>query len=230
MGLFEKLGAPKGSWPWPNIDSPVVRLEVEVAAVHEAGHAVVGRYFGIEVLRLSIRRNGDHIGEVTTVMSSPQKRATMTGWARKIAGKSNPASPNRGPEIGLRPRDHFKHEASLHAELHLFLAGPAAQVIRFKSFEGWEQDRKTFYLLASAYYGNLAGFISDRSSAFIEHRYWSSCKEILSKPEIWGWVREVAKAALRSEHGVLTGEEIESLRPSRSLPPDRPAPLLPGPA
>ena len=229
MGFFDKFRGKKGSWPWPNIDSPIVRLEVEKAAVHEAGHAVVGRYFGLNVTQLSIRRRADIAGQVTTGLTRPRLRASMIPRSKRLAA-GNPDSPHRGPEIGLRPRGFFDDEASLHAELHLYLAGPAAQVIQFKSFEGWEQDRKTFYLLVSAYYGNLAGFISDRSSAFIEHRYWSSCKEILSKPEIWGWVKEVAKAALRSEHGVLTGEEIESLRPSRSLPPDRPASLLPGAA
>ena len=188
-----------------------------MAAVHEAGHAVVGRYFGIEVLRLSIRRNGDHIGEVTTVMSSPQKRATMTGWARKIAGKNNPASPNRGPEIGLRPRDHFKYEASLHADLHDMLAGAAAENIRYGPYaswegNGWESDLKRFHLLVSAHYGNLDGFISDSSFTSIRDRYWNSCQEILSKPEIWVWHDAVVKAAIGSENGVLTGEEIDSLR------------------
>ena len=203
-----------------------------MAAVHEAGHAVVGRYFGIEVLRLSIRRNGDHIGEVTTVMSSPQKRATMTGWARKIAGKNNPASPNRGPEIGLRPRDHFKHEASLHAELHDMLAGAVAENIRYGPYaswegNGWESDLKRFHLLVSAHYGNLDGFISDSFFTSIRDRYWNSCQEILSKPEIWVWHDAVVKTALGSEHGVLTGDEIDSLRTWRPLLPDRPAFALP---
>ena len=203
-----------------------------MAAVHEAGHAVVGRYFGIEVLRLSIRRNGDHIGEVTTVMSSPQKRATMTGWARKIAGKNNPASPNRGPEIGLRPRDHFVHEASLHADLHFMLAGAAAENIQYGPFtswegNGWESDLNTFFLLVSAYYGNLDGFISDSSFTSIRDRYWNSCQQILCKPEIRVWHEAVAKAAVRSKRGVLSGCAIDLLRPRQPLPPNRPAPLLP---
>ena len=203
-----------------------------MAAVHEAGHAVVGRYFGIEVIRLSIRRSGDHTGQVMTVATSPQKRATMVGWARKIAGKNNPASPNRGPEIGLRPRDHFKHEASLHAELHDMLAGAVAENIQYGPFtswegNGWESDLRTFFLLVSAYYGNLDGFISDSSFTSIRDHYWNSCQEILSKPEIRIWHKAVIKAAIRSEHGVLTGDEIDSLRPWRPLPPSRPASSLP---
>ena len=232
MGLFDRFRAPEGCWPWPNIDSPVVRLEAEKAAVHEAGHAVVGRYFGLGVIRLSIRRNGDHTGQVTTVATSPQKRATMVGWAWKIAGKNNPASPNRGPEIGLRPRDHFKHEASLHAELHDMLAGAVAENIQYGPFtswegNGWESDLKRFHLLVSAHYGNLDGFISDSFFTSIRDRYWNSCQQILSKPEIWVWHDAVVKAAIGSENGVLTGEEIDSLRTWRPLLPDRPAFALP---
>ena len=204
-------------------------------AIHEAGHAVVGRYFGLGVIRLSIRRSGDHTGQVMTVATSPQKRATMVGWARKIAGKNNPASPNRGPEIGLRPRDHFKHEASLHAELHDMLAGAVAENIQYGPFtswegNGWESDLKRFHLLVSAHYGNLDGFISDSFFTSIRDRYWNSCQEILSKPEIWVWHDAVVKAAIGSENGVLTGDEIESLRLRPPLPANRPAPLLPSAA
>jgi hypothetical protein len=141
----------------------------------------------------------------------------MMGLSRKIAGKNNPASPNRGPEIGLRPRDHFVHEASLHADLHYMLAGAAAENIQYGPFtswegNGWEPDLDTFFLLVSAHYGNLDGFISDSSFTSIRDRYWKSCQEILSRPEIRVWHQAVVKAAIRSEHGVLTGDEIDSLR------------------
>ena len=227
MGLFDRFRAPEGCWPWPNIDSPVVRLEAEKAAVHEAGHAVVGRYFGLEVTRLSIRRSADNLGQVTTALTHPRLRAKMMGLSRKIAGKNNPASPNRGPEIGLRPRGHFVHEASLHADLHFMLAGAAAENIQYGPFtswegNGWEPDLNTFFLLVSAYYGNLDGFISDSSFTSIRDRYWNSCQEILCKPEIRVWHEAVAKAAVRSKHGVLSGCVIDLLRPRRPLPPNRP--------
>ena len=156
----------------------------------------------------------------------------MVGWAWKIAGKNNPASPNRGPEIGLRPRDHFKHEASLHAELHDMLAGAVAENIQYGPFtswegNGWESDLKRFHLLVSAHYGNLDGFISDSFFTSIRDRYWNSCQEILSKPEIRVWHEAVVKAAIGSENGVLSREEIDSLRTWRPLLPDRPAFALP---
>jgi hypothetical protein len=203
------------------------------AACHEAGHAVVGRYFGIEVIELSIRKSADNNGQVATVLTNPRLRATMVGLSWKIAGKNNPPSPDRGPEIGLRPRDHFVHEASLHADLHYMLAGAAAENIHqygpFTSWEGngWESDLRTFFLLVSAYYGNLDGFISDSSFTSIRNHYWTSCQEILSKPEIRVWHKAVVKEAIRSEHGVLTGDEIDSLRPRRPLPQNRPTSPLP---
>ena len=170
--FFDRFRAPKGCWPWPNSDgdpygvpSPVVQSKLLRAACHEAGHAVVCRYFGIEVIELSIRKSADNNGQVATVLTNSRLRATMVGLSWKIAGKNNPPSPDRGPEIGLRPRDHFVHEASLHADLHYMLAGAAAENIHqygpFPSWEGngWESDLRTFFLLVSAYYGNLDWFI-----------------------------------------------------------------------
>ena len=237
--FFDRFRAPKGCWPWPNSDgdpygvpSPVVQSKLLRAACHEAGHAVVCRYFGIEVIELSIRKSADNNGQVATVLTQPRLRATMMAWSRKIAGKNNPPSPDRGPEIGLRPRDHFVHEASLHADLHEMLAGAVAENIEYGPFTSWEEtggksDLKGFRLLVSAHYGNLDGFISDSLFASILDRYSKSCHEILSKPEIRVWHKAVIKAAIRSEHGVLTGDEIDSLRPRRPLPPNRPtSPLL----
>ena len=203
-----------------------------MTATHEAGHAVVGCYFGIKVTQLSIRRIGGNLGRVEAGLTHPQLQATALGLSRKIFGKSNPFSPNRGSVIGLCPRDHFVHEASLHADLHYMLAGAAAQNIQYGPYaswgrNGWESDLRRFHLLVSAHYGNLDGFISDSSFTSIRDRYWNSCQQILSKPEIWVWHDAVVKAAIGSENGVLTGEEIDSLRTWRPLLPDRPAFALP---
>jgi len=225
--FFDRFRAPKGCWPWPHSDrdpygvpSPVVQSKLLRAACHEAGHAVVCRYFGIEVIQLSIRKSADNNGQVTTVLTQPRLRASMMGWSRKIAGKNNPASPNREPEIGLCPRDHFVHGPILHAELHMMLAGAAAENIEYGPFTYWEEtggksDLNTFFLLVLAHYGNRDGFISDSSVASIRDRYWKSCHEILSKPEIRLWHQAVVKAALRSEHGILSGDEIDSLGPGQ---------------
>ena len=243
MGFFDSIRffgrsrAPEGCWPWPNSDrdpygvpSPAVQSELLKAACHEAGHAVVCRYFGIEVRQLSIRRATYTTGSVTTVMTDPERQAwklarlrKIDDWSRKIAGEKNPFSPNRGSEIGLRPRDHFVHEVSLHAGLHGWLAGAVAENIEYGPFtywegNGWESDLEGFELLVSAHYGNLDGFISDSSVASIRDRYWKSCEEILSKPEIRLWHQAVVKVVLRSEHGVLSGEEIDALRSPIELP------------
>ena len=236
MSLLDRFRAPKGCWPWPNSDSPVVQSKLLTTATHEAGHAVVGCYFGIKVRQLSIRRIADNLGRVATDLTHPQLQAKTLGLARKIAGKNNPFfSPNRGSEIGLRPRDHFVHEASLHADLHYMLAGAVAQNIQYGPYaswggNGWESDLRCFDLLVSAHYGNLDGFISDSSVVFIRDRYWNSCHEVLSKPGIRAWHQAVVKAAIRSEHGVLTGDQIDWLRPRRPLPPNRPTFPLPSTA
>ena len=206
-----------------------------MTATHEAGHAVVGCYFGIKVTQLSIRRIGDNLGRVTAGLTHPQLQARALGLSRKIFGKSNPFSPNRGSVIGLCPRDHFVHEASLHADLHYMLAGAAAQNIQYGPYaswgsNGWESDLRRFHLLVSAHYGNLDGFISDSSFTSIRDRYWNSCQQILAKPEIRVWHDAVVKTVMRSENGVLSGDEIDSLRPRSPLSPNRPTSPLPSAA
>ena len=88
--FFDRFRAPKGCWPWPNSDSPVVQSKLLTTATHEAGHAVVGCYFGIKVTQLSIRRIGGNLGRVEAGLTHPQLQATALGLSRKIFGKSNP--------------------------------------------------------------------------------------------------------------------------------------------
>ncbi|MCS5685436.1 MAG: hypothetical protein NZ654_09350, partial [Acidimicrobiales bacterium] len=118
----------------------------------------------------------------------------------------------------LRPRGLFDYEESLHAELHAILAGAVAEEMQFRSSRGGRGDQRRFHLQVSCCYGNLSGFVPGSSIALLRHRYRNSCKEILTKPENWTWVKAVAKAAVRSEHGILTGEEIDSLRPHSPRP------------
>ncbi len=40
---------PEETWPWPDIDRPAVQSLQQRAAFHEAGHAVVARYFAREI-------------------------------------------------------------------------------------------------------------------------------------------------------------------------------------
>ena len=98
--------------------------------------------------------------------------------------------------------------------------------MQFSSSLGSRGDRDRFHLQVSCCYGNVTEFVAGSSIALLRHRYQNSCKETLSKPENWTWVKEVVKAAIRSEHGVLTCDEIDSLRPRRPLPPVRPTSAL----
>ena len=122
------------------------------------------------------------------------------------------------PAEVLRPRGLFDYEESLHGELHAILAGGVAEEMQFSSCLGSRGDWSRFPLQVSCCYGNLTGFVSGSTIALLRHRYQNSCQQILAKPENWTWVKAVVKAAIRSEHGVLTGDEIDLLRPHAPTP------------
>jgi hypothetical protein len=191
-------------------------------AFHEAGHAVVARYFGIKVIQLSIRLRANSLGRVFPGATPAWQRAERYDDLRRLAD-GTPESRLRTPVDVLHPRSLFDYEESLHAELHAVLAGAVAEEMQFSSSSGSRGDRRRFHLQVSCCYGNLTGFVSGSSIVLLRHRYQNSCQQILAKPENWTWVKAVVKAAIRSEHGVLTGDEIDSLR-SRS---PRPPPPLP---
>ncbi len=209
---------PEEIWPWPDIDRPAVQFVQAKVAFHEAGHAVVARYFGIKVIQLSLRQRGPSLGRVTPDVTPAWQQAEKYDEQRKLADR-NPESRLRTPVEVLHPRNLFDCEESLQAELHATLAGAVAEEMQFRSCLGSRGDRRRFHLQVSCCYGHLNGFVSGSSIALLRHRYQNSCKEILTKPENWTWVKAVAKAAIRSEHGILTGNEIDSLRPHSPRPP-----------
>ena len=198
----------------------------EKAAFHEAGHAVVARCFGMKVVQLSLRRQAGSSGRVTPVATPAWQRAERYDDLRRHADR-NPESRRLIPVGVFHPRGLFDYEESLQAELHTCLAGSVAEEMQFSSYVDCSRgDWRRFHLQVSCCYGNLTGFVPGSSIALLRHRYWNSCKETLSKPENWTWVKAVVKAAVRSEHGVLTGDEIDSLRPHSPRPPT----LFPGAA
>ena len=209
---------PEETWPWPDIDRWAVQVVQAKTAFHEAGHAVVARYFGIKVIQLSIRLRGKSLGRVTPVVTPAWQLAKKYDDLRRLADR-NPGSRLRTPVDVLHPRSLFGCEESLHAELHATVAGAVAEEMQFSSCTGSRGDWRRFHLQVSCCYGHLTGFVSGSSIALLRHRYQNSCQQILSKPENWTWVKAVAKAAIRSENGVLTGDEIDSLRPHSSRPP-----------
>ena len=216
---------PQEWWPWPNIDRPDVQLVQSRAAFHEAGHAVVAHYFGIKVERLSIRLRLGSLGRVVPAVATPARlRAMRCDRLRRLADERADA-PIRIPADRSRPRGLFDAEDSLHAELHAALAGGVGEEIRFGSSPGCQTDMRIFHLLVSGSYGNVSQFVPGSTIAFLRYRYWISCQQILARPEIWGWLTAVAAASLGSQHGVLTGDEIDQLGPPRPLPPIPPVPL-----
>ena len=208
---------PEEAWPWPDIDRPDVQLLQERVAFHEAGHAVVARFFGIRVIQLSIRLRSYSLGRVTPAATLAWQRACECNGLRRRAD-GIPGSRRRMPIEVLRPRGLFDYEESLHAELHAILAGAVAEEMQFRSSRGGRGDRRRFHLQVAGSYGNLSGFVPGSSIALLRHRYRNSCRETLSRPENWTWVKGVVQAVVRSEHGTLTGDEIDSLRPHSPRP------------
>ena len=205
-------------WPWPYIDREIVKQRQAAVAFHEAGHAVISRYFGIVVEQLSIRLRANSFGRVTTGTTPAFLRAKRYTALRNVADRL-PDRPTRIAADWKHPRRLFDDESSFHAELHVAVAGMVAEEMRFKTHGGGTSDRRTFHLLVSCWYGSTCESVSGSFIALLRDRYSNACRDLLSKPETWGWVEAVAKAAVESENGVLSGDEIESLRPQWRPPP-----------
>ncbi len=136
---------PGGQWPWPDIDRPSVQLLQDQTAFHEAGHAVVARYFGVKVSQLSIRRRANSLGRVFPLATPAQQRTKRYADLRRCADR-NPESRHRIPVGVLHPRSLFDYEESLQAELHTTLAGAVAEEMQFSSCTGSGGDWRLFQL------------------------------------------------------------------------------------
>ena len=211
-----------GQWPWPNIGRPLVQLKQIETAFHEAGHAVVARYFGLNVIQLSIRFRVEHYGSVSRSYYPTFSRRVFQTEKAAVLAYENLDPPHPASLDAPRPRGLLGDEGKIHVALAGFVA--AKKHLGYSSFGINSGDLKNFHRDVSCCYGGLSRFVPDSSIAFLRDRYLNSCEEILSKPEIWEWVEAVAEAALRSECGVLTCDEIDSLWP---LSPNQPDPLLP---
>ena len=211
-----------GQWPWPNIGRPLVQLEQIETAFHEAGHAVVARYFGLNVIQLSIRFRVEHYGSVSRSYYPTFSRRVFQTEKAAVLAYENLDPPHPASLDAPRPRGLLGDEGKIHVALAGFVAAKKHLGYSILGISGG--DLKNFHRGVSCCYGGPSGFVPGSSIAFLRDRYLNSCEEILSKPEIWEWVEAVAEAALRSECGVLTCDEIDSLWP---LSPNQPDPLLP---
>ncbi|MDP7218162.1 MAG: hypothetical protein QF565_01680, partial [Arenicellales bacterium] len=198
-----------GQWPWPNIGRPLVQLEQIETAFHEAGHAVVARYFGLNVIQLSIRIRGEHYGAVWRSRYPTFSRRVFQTEKAAVLAYENLDPPHPASLDAPRPRGLLGDEGKIHVALAGFVAAKKHLGYSILGISG--VDLKNFHRGVSCCYGGPSGFVPGSSIAFLRDRYLNSCEEILSKPEIWEWVEAVAEAALRSECGVLTGDEIDSL-------------------
>ncbi len=211
-----------GQWPWPNIGRPLVQLEQIETAFHEAGHAVVARYFGLNVIQLSIRFRVEHYGSVSRSYYPTFSRRVFQTEKAAVLAYENLDPPHPASLDAPRPRGLLGDEGKIHVALAGFVAAKKHLGYSILGISGG--DLKNFHRGVSCCYGGPSGFVPGSSIAFLRDRYLNSCEEILSKPEVWEWVEAVAEAALRSECGVLTCDEIDSLWP---LSPNQPDPLLP---
>ena len=99
--------------------------------------------------------------------------------------------------------------------LQLGIAGEVAEQIKFGDWNrhGVSDDRRKFHSLVQ-YLAGLRGRVLPGSTvASVREYHREQCLEILSQPEVWEWLEAVAESVL--ERGVLTGEEIDRLRPTR---------------
>ncbi|SVA37372.1 uncharacterized protein METZ01_LOCUS90226 [marine metagenome] len=190
-----------------------------VAAYHEAGHAVVARSLGIDVKTLSIRpelgtgRPGGNprgtLGRVRLCPSRGVKRALLDAWAD---GRVESPSREAVDRLGQR-RPRTEQEDQVSAALQVHIAGEVVEQIKFgKRFEGNRGDLRNFHALVQGYYGNPRYSIAGSAIATLRREHWDECHRTLDQPEIWAWVEAVAQAALRRT--VLTGDEIDGLRPA----------------
>ena len=190
-----------------------------VIAYHEAGHAVVARCLGIDVETLSIRpqprdnRPGGNprasAGRVRLCPSPGVRRAWRDAWADGMVESPFREAVDR---LGQR-RPRTEQEDQVSAALQVHIAGEVVEQIKFgKRFGGNGGDLRNFHALVQGYYGNPRYSIAGSAIATLRREHWDECHRTLDQPEIWAWVEAVAQAALRRT--VLTGDEIDGLRPA----------------
>ena len=181
-------------------------------AYHEAGHAVVARSLGIEVGCLSIRPDAARrfAGYVNSPYSSRLLAVIAEGWLKR---RSN------GPENSQGWRaTHPDLEGEVDARLQIALAGAVAEEIKAGQWspDGARSDLRNFHVCVQGFYSKGEGFVPGSTMMTFRACHWRKCQILLGRVEAWAWVERVVAAALK--RSVLTGDEIDALRPPD--PPD----------
>jgi hypothetical protein len=184
----------------------------QLVAYHEAGHAVVARSLGVEVDCLSIRPDVARrvAGYVSSRYSSRLLAVIAEGWFKRHSD---------GPEDSQGwHATHPDLEGEVEARLQIALAGAVAEEIKVGQWfpDGARSDLRNFHVYVQGFYSEGKGFVPGSTMVTFRACHWRKCQILLGRVETWAWVERVVAAALK--RSVLTGDEIDALRPPD--PPD----------
>ena len=181
-------------------------------AYHEAGHAVVARSLGVEVDCLSIRPDVARrvAGYVSSRYSSRLLAVIAEGWFKRHSDGPEDSQGWHGTHPDL--------EGEVEARLQIALAGAVAEEIKAGQWspDGARSDLRNFHVCVQGFYSKGEGFVPGSTMMTFRACHWRKCQILLGRVEAWAWVERVVAAALK--RSVLTGDEIDALRPPD--PPD----------
>ena len=172
-------------------------------AYHEAGHAIVARSLGVRVDYLSIRPDAARraAGYVIARYSSRLLVAIAEGWLKRHSDGPEDSQGWHATNPDL--------EGEVEARLQIALAGAVAEETKVGQWfpDGARSDLRNFHVYVQGFYSEGEGFVPGSTMAC----HWRKCQVLLGRVEVWAWVERVVAAALK--RGVLTGDEIDALRP-----------------
>ena len=174
----------------------------ELVAYHEAGHAVLGMYYRLPVLRATLGPEG-RSGRGARVVLAPD-------WAHRTI------------TAGLRPgKLGPRRVAAVEKRIACLLAGFSAEILAMRRWgKSWPDGRPLFLGLGdydhALQYAWLCGVASSRRCGFIA-RLQKPVMEILAS--VWPAVDAIAKALLRCRTLTVKRMRAIALRATRrSLP------------
>ena len=176
-------------------------------AYHEAGHAIVARSLGVRVDYLSIRPDAARraAGYVIARYSSRLLVAIAEGWLKRHSDGPEDSQGWHATNPDL--------EGEVEARLQIALAGAVAEEIKVGQWfpDGARSDLRNFHVYVQGFYSKGEGFVPGSTMVTFRACHWRKCQVLLGRVEVWAWVERVVAAALK--RGVLTGDEIDALRP-----------------
>jgi hypothetical protein len=172
----------------------------------------VARSLGVEVDCLSIRPDVARrvAGYVSSRYSSRLLAVIAEGWFKRHSD---------GPEDSQGwHATHPDLEGEVEARLQIALAGAVAEEIKVGQWfpDGARSDLRNFHVYVQGFYSEGKGFVPGSTMVTFRACHWRKCQILLGRVETWAWVERVVAAALK--RSVLTGDEIDALRPPD--PPD----------